>query len=107
MVNTGLSDYQEFSAYLKSLRHPCVIGLEATGCYHRPIAYYLQQVGFELKLVSSVAAARTREAMYNSWDKNEPKDAQVILHMLKTGLTQTYYDPLLHRINDIQEISKT
>jgi transposase len=27
--------------------------------------------------------------------------------MLKTGLTQTYYDPLIQRINDIQEISKT
>ncbi|MBE3143980.1 MAG: hypothetical protein IMZ61_08665 [Planctomycetes bacterium] len=30
--------------------------------------------------------------MFNSWDKNDPKDAQVILHMLQTGLTQTYYD---------------
>jgi hypothetical protein len=54
-----------------------------------------------------VAASRTREAMYNSWDKNDPKDAQVILHMLQTGLTQTYHDPLEHRINDIQELSQT
>ena len=107
IIANKLSDYQEFTAYLKSLRSPCMIGLEATGNYHRPLAYYLLQEGFELKLVSSVAAARTREAMYNSWDKNDPKDAQVILHMLKTGLTQTYHDPLLHRINDIQELSKT
>lgn len=84
-----------------------MIGLEATGNYHRPLAYYLQQEGFDVKLVSSLAAARTREAMYNSWDKNDPKDAQVILHMLRTGLTQIYYDPLIQRINDIQEISKT
>ncbi len=107
IVANKLSDYQEFTAYLKSLRFSCVIGLEATGNYHRPLAYYLQQEGFDLKLVSSVAAARTREAMYNSWDKNDPKDAQVILHLLKTGLTQTYHDPLLHLINDIQELSKT
>jgi len=107
IVANKLSDYQEFSAYLKSLKLPCMIGLEATGNYHRPLAYYLHQIGFELKLISSVAAARTREAMYNSWDKNDPKDAQVILHMLKTGLTQTYHDPLLNRINDIQELSKT
>jgi len=73
MVANKLSDYQEFSAYLKNLRFPCVIGLEATGNYHRPLAYYLIQQGFEMKLVSSVAAARTREAMYNSWDKNDPK----------------------------------
>jgi transposase len=107
IVANKLSDYQEFTAYLKSQRFPCIIGFEATGNYHRPLAYYLQQEGFDLKLVSSVAAARTREAMYNSWDKNDPKDAQVILHMLKTGLTQTYHDPLLHGINDIQELSKT
>ena len=107
MVANKLSEYQEFTAYLKGLNAPCMIGLEATGNYHRPLAYYLLQEGFELKLVSSVAAARTREAMYNSWDKNDPKDAQVILHLLKTGLTQTYHDPLLHRINDIQELSKT
>lgn len=107
MVANKLSDYQEFSTYLKSLRFPCEIGFEATGNYHRPLAYYLIQQGFEMKLISSVASARTREAMYNSWDKNDPKDAQVILHMLKTGLTQTYHDPLLHRTNDIQELSKT
>lgn len=107
MVANKQSDFQKFSAYLKNLRFPCIIGLEATGDYHRPLAYYLTKQGFEIKLVSSVAAARTREAMYNSWDKNDPKDAQVILHMLKTGLTQIYHDPLLHGINDIQELSKT
>jgi len=76
IATNELSDYQEFTFYLKSLRFPCVIGLEATGNYHRPLAYCLQQEGFDLKLVSSVAAARTREAMYNSWDKNDPKDTQ-------------------------------
>ena len=35
-----------------------------------------------------MALARMREAMHNSWDKNE-KDAQLILHMLKIGLSQT------------------
>lgn len=32
--------------------------------------------------------ARTREAMRNSCDKNDPKDGQVVLHPLKTGLAQ-------------------
>lgn len=35
--------------------------------------------------MSSVALARTREALNNSWDKNDPKDAQVILHMMQIG----------------------
>jgi len=42
--------------------------------------------GFHLSLAPSLAVARTREAMHNSWDKNDPKDAQVLLHLLKTGV---------------------
>jgi hypothetical protein len=82
-------------------------GFEATGNYHRPLAHFLQQQGCELRLIPTVALARTREAMHNSWDKNDPKDAQVILHMLKTGLTQSWHDPLLSGTNDAQELSKT
>jgi hypothetical protein len=54
-----------------------------------------------------VALARTREALHNSWDKNDPKDAQVILYMLSLGQVQLYHDPLLNGTNDWQEISKT
>jgi transposase len=100
-------DYGQFSAFLKSQGYPCLIGFEATGNYHRPLAYYLHENGFQLRLVSSLAVARTREAMYNSWDKNDPKDAQVILHLLRTGTSQTYCDPLVSGFNDIQELSKT
>ena len=60
-----------------------------------------------MRLVSSVALARTREALNNSWDKNDPKDAQVILHMMEIGNEQFYYDPLMRGTNDIQELSKT
>jgi transposase len=84
-----------------------IAGFEATGNYHRPIAFRLLEAGISLRLVSSVALARTREALHNGWDKNDPKDAQVILHMLKIGATQTYADPLVTGINDIQELSKT
>jgi len=101
------ADYDEFVAYLKSLNTPCVIAFEATGNYHRPMAYCLQTNGFELRLISSIASAKTREAMYNTWDKNDPKDTQVILHLLKTGITQIYHDPLIHQYNDLQELSKT
>jgi transposase len=45
--------------------------------------------------------------MHNSWDKNDPKDAQVILHLLKAGLSQRYHDPIVHNLNDLQELSKT
>jgi len=106
-VTNDLQGYRELGQYLKKLKMPCKVGFEATGNYHRTLAYYLREQGFDLELISSVAASRTREAMFNSWDKNDPKDAQVILYMLQTGLTQTYHDPLVHQINDIQELSKT
>jgi transposase len=79
-----------------------VCGFEATGNYHRPIAWRLLQAGFDVRLVSSMALARTREALHNGWDKNDPKDAQVILHMLRIGASQHYHDPLLAGINDGQ-----
>lgn len=81
------------------------VGFEATGNYHHNIAYRLHQAGCEL--ISVLALARTREALHNSWDKNDPKDAPVIFHMLQIGACQFYHDPLVHCIIDIQEISKT
>ena len=57
--------------------------------------------------MSSIAVARTREALYNSWDKNDPKDAQVILHLLKNGTTQRYLDPLVTGHQDLQEMANT
>jgi hypothetical protein len=45
--------------------------------------------------------------MFNSWDKNDPKDAQVILELLKQGITQRYHDPLVEGTHDLEEISKT
>ncbi|GAA6198634.1 hypothetical protein NBRC116598_40790 [Pseudophaeobacter arcticus] len=38
--------------------------------------------------------------------QNDPKDAQVILHLMEIKNTQLYYDPLACGTNDIQELSK-
>jgi transposase len=100
-------DYDRLAKYLNSLEGDCQIGLEASGNYHRPLAYYLQKNGFKVYLISSLALARTREAIHNSWDKNDPKDAQVIVHLLKTGIKQRYYDALLNGFQDAEELSKT
>ncbi len=50
---------------------------------------------------------RIRKALHNSWDKNDPKDAQDFLHMMNIGAEKFYQDPFLHGTNDIQELSKT
>jgi len=106
-VANTLEEYERLVAYLRQFDAPALVGFEATGNYHRPLAYFLHARGFELRLIPTMALARTREAMHNSWDKNDPKDAQVILHMLKTGLSQTWHDPLVSGTNYAQELSKT
>ena len=101
------AEIDRFVAELRALPCPCEIAFEPTGDYHRPLAYLLGQAGFHLSLVSSLAVARTRDAMYNTWDKNDPKDAQVILQLMKTGTTQRYLDPLVTGHQDLQELAKT
>jgi transposase len=101
------AEIDRFVATLRAFDLPCEIAFEPTGDYHRPLAYVLGQAGFHLGLVSSIAVARTREALYNSWDKNDPKDAQVILHLLKNGTTQRYLDPLVTGHQDLQEMANT
>lgn len=106
-VLNRLADFTRLITALKNYRRPVRAAFEATGNYHRALAYHLATAGFEVKLVSSVALARTREALHNSWDKNDPKDAQVILHMMDIGNEQFCHDPLVRGTNDIQELSKT
>ena len=101
------ADYDRLAADLGEIGRPIIVGFEATGNYHRTLAHRLLTAGFELRLISSVALARTREALHNGGDKNDSKDAQVILHMLRIGATQRYVDPLAAGINDLQEMSKT
>jgi hypothetical protein len=106
VLNTR-AEHDRLIDLLYRLGRSVTCGFEATGNYHRPIAWRLLQAGFEVRLISSLALARTREALNNGWDKNDPKDAQVILHMLRIGASQSYLDPLAAGINDLQEISKT
>ena len=97
IVRNQLSDFRQLAGYLKRLDGAPEIALEPTADYHRNLAYFLKVQGFQVKLVSSIAVARTREALHNSWDKNDPKDALVILHLLRNGNTQYFYDPVIER----------
>jgi len=106
VLNTRV-EHDRFIETLSALEAPVVAAFEATGNYHRPLAHRLLSAGVELRLISSLALARTREAITNGWDKNDPKDAQIILHMLRIGHVQRYCDPLAHGLVDIQELSRT
>jgi transposase len=98
-LNTAV-EFWRSADYLHILRHPVRIVFEPTGNYHRPLAHFLMAEGFHLSLAPSLAVARTREAMHNSWDKNDP-NAQVLLHLLKTDVIQHYHDPLANHVHDL------
>ena len=107
-INNTQADYAALLATIKSFEMAEVtVGFEATADYHRCLMYFLQQSGIPCVLISSIATARTREALHQTWDKHDKKDANVILHLLKSGFTQIYYDPLIKGSNDIQELSNT
>lgn len=106
MANTA-QDFDRLIEFIHGLGGQCRAALEPTGNYHRPIAHRLLTAGVDLVSVSSVAQARYREAKFNSWDKNDPKDAAVILDMLKHGLVQQFVDPMIAGNHDLQELSKT
>jgi transposase len=106
-IANRLEDVQEFVAFLTTLPQPVRIGFEPTGVYHRPLAYQLVAAGLDVVLIASLACARYREAMFTSWDKNDPKNAQVLLELLKQGITMRYVDPLIAGWHDVQEVAKT
>lgn len=106
MANTA-ADFDQLQDFLGSLPGTCRVGLEPTGDYHRAIAHRLLMAGFEVVSINSVAQARYRDAMFNSWDKNDPKDAAVILEMLRRHAYQRYVDPMVAGTHDLQELAKT
>src|SRR6478672_5620815 len=106
MANTA-ADFERLLNFLRALPGHCRVDLEPTGDYHRPIAHRLLAHGHEVVSINSVAVARYRDAMFNSWDKNDPKDAGVILEMLGRGAVQRYVDPMLAGNHDLQELAKT
>ena len=52
----SLDDFEHLADYLRGLKSSVVVGFEATGNYHRPLAYFLHQQGFELRLIPTLAS---------------------------------------------------
>jgi transposase len=105
-ISNTLADYARLIVNVGD-KYPIVAGFEPTADYHRNIAYWLSKQGVECRLVSSLASARARDMMFNSWDKNDRKDAAVIMYLLMHGMSSPYYDPLKNNTMDIQELSNT
>ena len=72
-IKYTLEEFQRLTTALASYGLPTQIGFEATGNYLRVLAHHLGQAGFEMKLVSSLGLARTREALHSSWDSRRDR----------------------------------
>jgi len=106
-VPTTYEEFQRLTAFLHDQGLPVRAALEPTADFHRPIAHWLSRHQVEVHLASSLACARVREALFNSWDKNDPKDARVIMYLLSQGLTEPFHDPLVHGHMHLQELANT
>lgn len=106
-IPNTLDGYERLMEAAGSSASHIIAAFEPTADYHRNIAYWLARQGVSCQLASSLACARIRETLYKSWDKNDRKDAKVILYLVEHGLCKPFFDPLLNGTLDIQEISNT
>jgi len=94
MANS-VEEFDRLVAFLRGQPGPCHIAMEPTGNYHRALAHRLVSEGFEVSLVSSVAAARLRDAIFNSWDKNHQLDEERLARLARVDPKLLH--PIQHR----------
>lgn len=99
--------YQQLLSRTGAEPYRVKVGFEPTADYHRNIAYWLAEAGCSCFLISSLASCRAREMLFQTWDKNDRKDARVILYLMEQGIMEPFHDPLRSGVMDIQEISNT
>ncbi|MDK2815518.1 MAG: transposase [Moorella sp. (in: firmicutes)] len=62
-----------------------VIGMEPTGHYWKPLAWFLQEQGYTVVIVNPYHVKRRKEEVGNSPTKNDRKDAGIIAKIVKDG----------------------
>lgn len=66
-------------------RADVVVGMEPTGVYGQPLAYFLEQMGYHVVYVSPFAVKQTKEFNDNTPTKSDPKDALVVADLVRNG----------------------
>ena len=76
VLNTR-EEHDRLVGVLTGYNAPVIVGFEGeaqpNGNYHRPLAHRLLEAGLELRLISSLALARTRQALTNGWDSRRDR----------------------------------
>jgi transposase len=79
ILNTR-GDHDKLVTALQAIQQPVVVGLEPTGNYRRVLAHRLIDAGFAVRLISSMALARTREAFAQ---RSQPVGRREVLHLMR------------------------
>lgn len=95
------NDLDGFEKLDKAIQEECsrgdglgvVCGVEPTGRYHKALCVWLEAKGYDVCLVSGVAAAANRKMTQGTWDHNDASDAENILDLLRQGR-------VLHRVSE-------
>ncbi|MHB1865791.1 MAG: IS110 family RNA-guided transposase [Candidatus Saccharimonadales bacterium] len=66
-------------------RADVIVGMEPTGVYGQPLAYFLEQMGYHVVYVNPFAVKQTKEVADNTPVKSDPKDALVIAGLVRNG----------------------
>jgi len=88
----GIEKLEAHMKKIPNLDHNIIFGLEPSGDYWKPLAYYLKSKGYEVVLVNPYHVKRTKEIIDNTQEKNDNKDSYLIADLTKQG---KYFFPIL------------
>lgn len=89
-----------------------IVGMEPTGHYWLPLAYWLMNKGVKVAVVNPAHVKKTKELDDNSPTKNDVKDARVISRLVESGrysepnLPEGIYAELREGMNMYEQLSK-
>jgi len=70
-----------------------IFGMEPTGNYHKPLANWLIENGYEVVLVGGKAVKDNRQLLDGRWDKNDSKDSANVADLMGQAKCQFYEYP--------------
>ncbi|RKI72775.1 transposase, partial [Clostridium sp. 1xD42-85] len=86
----ALEGFQRFTYWIDELasqhtKSNMIIGMEPTGHYWLPLAYWLMEKGLKVVVVNPAHVKKSKELDDNSPTKNDVKDARVISRLIQDG----------------------
>lgn len=88
----GLEKVERHLKGITGIDHNVMFGVEPSGDYWKPIAFYLKKEGYPVVLVNPYHLRRTKEIIDNSQEKDDNKDSYLIADLIKQG---KYFFPII------------